>query len=126
MSRDSRIEKRNTKLKKLAAKHGLSTMPLFSKKTDNMLRKVSYARNNQMAVIEYNRALKVVFPDGEPKQKIEGVSVEEQRAAYEAKLLQLATEAKILINGKRDIVALQADFIENLARIEHQKRMALR
>lgn len=124
MSRDSRIEKRNTKLKKLAAKHGLSTMPVFSKKQDNMLRKVHFARSNQMAQVEYQRALKVVFPDGERLQHIEGVTVQEQRAAFEEKLLQLATEAKIAINGKRDIKALQADFIENLARMEHAKRMA--
>lgn len=130
MSRESRLAKRDSKLKKLAAKHGVARLAPQTRTHADMVHAVRAAKyfqaNNatEQAMHELQRAIKVVFPRGWLTH--EHLPIEEQREKFEAKLLELAHEARINVGGKRDIPALALQLSEHLARIEHAKRMALR
>ncbi len=120
MSRESRLAKRDLKLKKLANKRGLDRLPPQKRSTGDMqhlARALYVAKLAQKNQSEMERALKVVQPP------VLGDTVPESRKLFEAFLRDLATEAKLLgPDGKRvDVDKLTVELSEHLARHEHKR-----
>lgn len=127
MSRESRLAKRNVKLKKLAAKRGVECLKPQKRSTGGVIH-LARAHYIGQAVTEKNianaaemkRALDKVFNETHPPQL--GGTAQEQRAQYEATLLAVTQEVKLQgFDGKRIDVTVR-DLTEHLAYQEHAKR----
>ena len=130
MSRESRLAKRDVKLQKLAAKRGVERLKPQKRSTGDVihLARAHYigqavTKKNIANAAEMKRAFDKVLNETPPQ--LEGTP-QEQRAQYEATLLAVTQEAKLVgFDGKRIDVTVR-DLTEHLAYQEYMKREQLR